>query len=261
MLEFIKTFFAKHKYAVIITALAIVFAGVNLIQWNQKDTLKKQLVVAEQNLDAATDTLRVTRDRNGKIEYDKLSFLTSSINDLQKLNANLYDEVKATQGKVNTIIKAGVTIVHDTVPLIVNSNVRDGVVTSNFNFDTTYSPGNYRKVSGFTTYNLKTDTSGGLLTSDIIAFTASTGIRELNGKREIFLKPDYPGLVVTHLEGAQIDDNLLKGKSTGPLLNFSISAGYLPVIYNWNTGKTDWFGSNVGVSAGVSINVNKLFKK
>lgn len=260
MLTFIKTFFTNHKYAIIVTGLVIVFAIANFVQFNQKQILQKKVAVAEQNLGAANDTIRVTKDRNGKLEYDKLSFLTSKMSDLEKINTELYKEVKETKGTVNTIIKAGVTIVHDTIPLTINSNVSNGKVTSNFNFDTAYSPGNYHNLRGYTEYDLQTGKSKGELSLDEIAFTATTGIREINGKREIFFKPDYPGLTVTKLQGAQIDANLFSTPKPS-LVNLSVSIGYLPVVYNWQTGRTDIFGSNLGINAGLSVNINRLFKK
>jgi hypothetical protein len=255
VLTFLTTFFNKNRYSVIVTVLAIIFAFVNLIQFNQNAITKKKLAVAEHNLQAANDTLRVTIDKAGKEETNKLAFLMDEISDLKKMNVDLYNEVKNIKGKVSTVIQGDVTVVEKPVPFVVKAELADSTVRADFAFDTTYSPGNFRKIAGYTKYNLKNGESSGVKTTDEIGIKFTTGIKNLDkGKPEIFLKSDYPGFSVTALEGAVIDPNLFK-KPRQKKLSVGLHVGYSPLYYNLDTKKTGFANQ---LTAGVGLNY-KIF--
>src|SRR5690606_31579587 len=135
--------FNKNKYAVVMTVLAAVFAVVNLIQFNNNAVTKQRLAVAEQNLKAAVDTLRLTKDKSGKDEANKLAYLTSQLNDLKKLNYQLYSEIKNIKGNVSAVIQSDVKIVEKPVPFVVYAQLNDSTISTDFSYDSTYSPGNY----------------------------------------------------------------------------------------------------------------------
>lgn len=255
ILTFVTAFFNKNKYSVIVSILAVIFAFVNLIQFNRNAVTKKKLEVAEQNLKAANDTIRVTRDRAGRDETNKLAFLMDEISDLKKMNTNLYNEVKKIKGNVSTVIQGDVKVVEKPVPFVVKAELADSTVRADFNYDSTYSPGNYRKLAGFTKYNLKTGETSGEKTVDEIGIKFTTGIKNLDkGKPEIFLKSDYPGFTVTQLDGAVIDPNLFK-KPKPKRLSVGVHLGYSPLYYNLDTKKSGFANQLTG---GVGINY-KIF--
>jgi hypothetical protein len=244
-----------------IAIIAVLVLGISQCnQCSNNRILKKKLAVAEHNLAAANDTIRLEKNKNGDIMTVKLAFLTDKLSNLEKLNEDLYNEVKNIKGKVSTIIKSDITVkeVDKPVPFIVEGKLADSTITTRFRFDSTYSPGNYRKLAGFTQYNLRNGQSNGSLTESEFGMRFTTGIRNLDkGKPEIFLQSNYPGFTVTSLDGAVLDPNLLKGKGR-PLITPGITVGWTPVTYSWKTKKAVVDLQQVGITAGVSINILKL---
>lgn len=259
-----KQFFIRNKFAVISSAIIFILGLTVFFQFKSLQKKKKELAVAAHNLAAANDTLRITKDKAGKPETDKLSFLVEKISDLEKANKDLAKEVKETKGQVSQLSKIGFTIHQDKpVDLITKSDITDSTIITQFNYDTTYQPGNFRTLAGFTKHNLKTGISSGTLTKDEIGVKLVTGIKNLDkGKPEIFVRSDYPGFQVTELEGAVLDKNLFgKDATRAPLITPTITLGWVPLTYNWSTKKFNGSLTQVGVSAGVSINILRLFKK
>jgi len=237
------------------------FAIVSLQQCGSNRDLRKQLEVANHNIKAINDTLRVTKDKDGKDEANKLALLTDKLSNLEKLNADLASEVKSIKGKVGTIIKGDVVVVHDTIPLIVKSEFIDSTVRTDFNFSKTYSPGNFRSLTGYTKYDLRSAKGVGELTSDSLGIRFTTGIKNLDkGTPEIFLKSDYPGFSVTQLDGAVLDPKLFK-KTKVRLLTTGLNIGWTPVTYDAGTKKLDFNLKRFGATAGVNINILKLLRK
>lgn len=255
ILDFLK----KYKRIFGIGILSVLVLLLNYYWFHSNtEVLKKQLAVTEHNLQVANDTLRVVKDRQGKEEYNKFAYLTNSVENLTKLNKELADEVKKVRGDVAFLSETKVQIVEKKVPFLVRGELLDSNVTSYFNYDTTYSPGNYRKLSGFTKFNLATKESSGEKTTDLIGMKLIGGIKNLDkGKPEIFVKSDYPGFEITSLEGAFIDPNLFKPKKKTPLITPSIFIGYAPIYYN-NTDGLKFKRNNFAIGAGLGFNVLKL---
>ena len=255
------TFLNKYKLVFSLTIAVILLILSNLHTCNSLQVADKKLNVSTQNVQVLQDSLRISIANNGEKEANKLAFLTDKVSNLEKLSQDLAKEVRNTQGKVSTIIQGGVQIVHDTIPLIVDSKILDSSVVSTFNFDKKYSNGNSRDLQGFTKYNLRTGQSEGLLTKDSIKLSFVTGIKNLDkGKPEIFLRSDYPGFQVVSLDGAVLDPKLFTPKNKQKLLTLGVSIGYIPVTYDIISKKLDFSISRLGVSAGVNINLTKLLK-
>lgn len=251
--------FKNNKVTVIAVAVGLFFAVSSITQCNKTQVLKKKLAVAEHNIQAANDTIRITRDKANQIEYDKLAFLTDKLSNLEKLNADLSDEVKKIKGKVTTIIQGQVQIIHDTVPLIVKGELIDSTVRADFNFNKDYNTGNSRKLAGYTKYDLRNGQSEGQLTLDEIKIKFTTGIKNLDkGKPEIFLKSDYPGFEVTALDGAVLDPGLFKAKKRSPLITTGINIGWTPATYSIKDKKFEFKPDRIGATIGININIIKL---
>lgn len=244
-----------------IASVLVMSLLMNLNTCNNNRDLRKQVAVAQHNINALNDTIRVTKDREGKAEYNKLSLLTDKLSNLEKLNSDLAQEVKAIKGKVSTIIKGDVQIVHDTVPLIVKGELVDSTVRADFNFSANYSPGNFRKFVGYTKFNLRNGESKGELTQDSLGIRFVTGIKNLDkGKPEIFLKSDYPGFSVSALDGAVLDPKLFNKKKI-PLITTGVNIGWTPTSYDVVTKKFDFKPTRFAVTAGINVNILKLFRK
>ena len=259
--SFITGTFKGNKVATTAILVALLLGWMQVEQCKAKQSLKRQLAVAEQNIKAANDTIRVVKDKAGKDEFDKLSFITDKLSSLEKLNADLAAEVKTIKGKVSTIIKTDVQIVHDTVPLVVTGTLRDSILTNNFDYSKTFSPANFRKFKGYTKYDLRNGQSTGEVTNDEIGIRFKTGIKNLDkGKPEIFISSDYPGFTVTALDGAVLDPTLFSKKPKVKLITTGLNIGWTPTTYDFGTKRFDYNPKRVGVTLGLNINILKLLK-
>lgn len=231
----------------------------NVVLYKNNLVKDKKIAVAEHNLKAANDTIRIVKDRVNKDEYNKLAYLTNSVNTLAKMNEELAKEIKNIKGNVQTIIQGEVKIKEVPVPFIVKAELVDSTVIARFKYDTTYSPGNFRKLSGYTTFNLKDHTVSGQKELDEIGVKLTTGIKNLDkGKPEIFLKSDYPGFSVTSLEGAVLDPKLFKPKNKTPLITPVFYVGWSPVNYNLQNKNLTFSANNLNIGFGVGFNLLKI---
>lgn len=254
----LKDWVKTNKKTILVILVVSILLILNIRQCNNNQGIKKKLEVAEHNIQALNDSIRISKDKEGKTEYNKYSLLVDKVNNLEKLNKELFTEVKNIKGRTSTIIKSDIKIIHDTLSLPVKSEIKDSVIITSFNFDTVYNPGNYRRIKGFTEYNLKTNISTGSLENDEIGVSLVTGIKNLDkGKPEIFLKSDYPGFIPIRLDGAVLDPGLFKTKKR-KLLTVGLNVGWIPIIYDIKQRKFDVSTDKIGVSAGVNINLIKL---
>lgn len=253
-----------NKLKSILSWIIIISLGVCIIiiirLKNKYEESSYKLSATEHNLNVAKDSIRVIKDTNGKLEYNKLAYLTDKVSNLVTINKQLSDEIKSIKGSVNSITSAQIKVIEKPVPFEVIKEVKDSTIFLNFKLDTTYSPGNYKILSGFTQYNTYTGQTEAEKLIDEVGVKVITGIKNIDkGKPEIFFKSDYPGLTITSIEGAVIDPTLFKGgnKKT-PLITPGITIGWTPVIWNNHTQKLSFSTRSVGITAGLSFNILKL---
>lgn len=253
------TWFRTNRLLGAALSVLLVSGLLHVQSCNDRQSLKKQIAVQNHNIEALTDTIRVTKDRQGKDEFNKLALLTTSVQKLTEMNESLAAEIKTIKGTVNTIVKSDIKLVDKPVPFVVKAELVDSTVRADFNFDTAYSPGNYRKLAGYTKYDLRTGVGSGYKTVDETGFSFKTGIKNLDkGKPEIFLSSDYPGFQVTSLEGAVLDPKLFAKKKRTPLFTTGLHVGWTPVTYDFVTKKTSVSATRFSASVGLNIN---LFRK
>ncbi len=111
--SFLSKLFSKdNRQFVLLAALVIVcmlwFRQCSATQ-QQKAEAERQLKITEQNNRALTDSLRYVKNRAGDIEAVKSSFI-SKLEDLEKLNKDLYAESKKENGKLLSIIKGSINV-------------------------------------------------------------------------------------------------------------------------------------------------------
>lgn len=249
----VKNFILKHSFLIIAIIIAIlVFITIN--QHRKIAAQKKEIAVYQNNVAALNDTIRITKAKNGIIEFNKLAFIADKVANLEKVNKELADAIKNIKGDVKTIIKSDIKLVHDTVTLVTTGSIKDSIATVHFNFNKTYSPNNYRIREGYTNFNLLTKETSGELTKDEIGFSVTTGIKKVNKRYEIFVEPDYPGMQVTKLNGAVIDETIF-GTPKVRKLSIGVNVGYHPFVYDLGTKQ---FSIKNQFSGGVGLNY-KLF--
>jgi hypothetical protein len=259
-------FFAGLGSQTKLLILSILIIGVLGVESKcTKDKLHKvetELQHANGNIAALNDSLRISKTKTGEIEYNKLAFISSSIKELSKVNAEIAEAIKETKGNIALLTKTNYKIVHDTVEMVVdNPQVKDGVVVINGHYDTTYSPGNYRYLSTRTNYSLKDSSATESVTRDEIGFTALTGLKKTKTGYEIFVQPKYPAMSVVALEGAVIDKNLFASpKAKAPLITLGLQVGWAPYTYDIYTKKGDINLNRIAVGAGINFNLSRIIK-
>ena len=201
--------------------------------------LESQLSIQNSNLDALKDTIRVQKNKLGESIFVKKTLLATKEN-LEKLNKDLAKELNAMQGKVITLQKITSKVKGDTQYVITRETIyKNGERSLDWKYDTTFSEGNYRKISGnsffrIDTLNHKIVPGKTRINQDEIGFSFVTGIREKDKSIEIFVTSKYPGMVITDIEGAIVDPSkseVLKRMfpnkkwSIGPYAGVGMSAG------------------------------------
>jgi hypothetical protein len=181
-----------------------------LKQCEEKVSLKDQLDIQKLNMEALKDSVRITKNKLGEEIFVKNSLMATNEN-LELLNKELFEESKKLQGRVITLQKIIAGFESDTI-YITNTVTKhqDGKYSLNWNYDTTFSSGNYRIFSGssfFCIDTVKQNVIPGItqISQDKFGFSLVTGIREKDGRLEIFVDPGYPGMIITEIDGAVID--------------------------------------------------------
>jgi hypothetical protein len=185
------------------------------------------------NVAALSDTIEATKNKLGKIQYEK-SVLVASYDELKELNADLINEIDAQKGKIAQLTKI-IAILSTPHPGpipgtgVVEGNPCDsigGSFISDWSSKQTFDTNNWRILAGKTTIKVK----GGklisnetLISDDQIGFDLITGLEKKNDHYEIFVRSNYPGFKPTKIDGAVIPVNDLVPPP--PVKHWSLGAG------------------------------------
>lgn len=236
---------------------AIIFIILLLLkQCGSNRDLQSKIDFQNQNLAALQDTVRVQKNSAGEDMYVRKTLLTTK-NNLEELNKKLYDELKKIKGDVitihdvETVVDIDTQYVENTVTVYANGNY-----SLDFKFDTVFSEGNYRKLSGNSFFSVDSTSRKVVpgqtrINEDEMGFSFSTGLREKDGSLEIFVSPKYPDMKITNIEGAIVDpkkSDILK--SMFPEKKWSVGP-YIGVGLGAKVGGTPAFGPVINVGVGV----------
>ena len=252
----------------ILLTLTILFLFLFIRSCNESGS---QINTLKQNVFTLNDSLRVYKDKAGKLVYEK-GALISENKDLGKLNIDLANEVKNLKDNPLVVIKTVIKIVHDTTYIEIKSTNpgkwNGNTFTKSFEWDLNnkYSTENYRLIEGnFDVYvdsTFKLSTSKMKIIKDELSISMSTGLTEnKDGILEIFVKSDYQGFKVSKLDGALIDpkkSDVLKKYFPPKRWGLGVYAGY-GVSINPTT-----LSPATGIQIGVGVQYNILqwnFKK
>lgn len=254
-----KVISTKRQRNILIIVIILLLAGIGY-GVNRISSLKTQLTVSEQNNRALADTVRVSENKIGDLEYSK-SILISEKRELKNLNVDLAEELKKEKGKVRELTKIVSEIKSDTV-YITNTLITypDGSYGLDWIHDKIFDDENERHIAGVSKFDL--DSNGvitpleTIITRDDIKFNLITGLRETkDGNVEIFVRSDYPNFVPSSIDGAIIDPKkhpvmkkFTKKKrfGIGPYVGLGLGVNMTP---NANIG----LGFNVGIGVHYSI--------
>ena len=261
---------SNSKFGIYALLAAVIFLLLFLQQCNSNSNLKKEKDLMEQNDKALKDTLSFTETKNGEMQAE-ISTLVMDKGTLEKANKGLYDEVQNQRGKVaqinrvNAELRSDITVLQGMIAEDIEepSGSVDAAgnyskypinLSHTFKYDTTFSPGTYRRITTSTKLKLTNDSTvlpgATTISEDVFGISFITGLEKRDDHYEIFVRSKYPGFQVTKLEGAIIpQDDLLppqkkKPWSVGPYVGGSINIT--------REGATS-FGGSVGVGVMYSI--------
>jgi hypothetical protein len=214
----------KHKLLLLIIILCLIlFKSCEKI-----NKLKNENLINKNNISVLNDSVKIYFDKNNKISFEK-GILISDKSNLQKINNELFIALKSEKGKVKylstiiTNIKIDTIKIWDTV--IIYKDRKFGI---RWKLDTIYDKNNYRSLYGESKFSYENGfiyNDGTSIYNDDINISLTTGIVERDKKLQIFVKSDYPGLVISNIDGAIIEgDNSIINKYTNKK-KFSLSLG------------------------------------
>jgi len=206
-----------------------------------KANQKKEVLRAQNNLFAAKNKLKQWQLNENTWISEKAGY-TLTIDELKKEYSNLMLEYKISKNKKPITLIKTEYIIKDSIikiPLTINNEnitFRDSLYFGNNNF---------RVLSGRIPFKL--DTSGLKVENGIFDLRQGINIKtglfkdKKTNKISIIVETDYPGLTFTHIEGAYIDENILKKENKKKPFSFGLSAGYGYII-GQNPSFAPYFG-------------------
>lgn len=228
-----------------IAVLSILF----LRECGMNSDLREEAERQSQNTRALMDTVKIVVNRAGEEQAEKLTLIATT-EELKKYNQGLYAELEKQRGQVMQLISTTASI---------NSQVR-GIQTTldqdpdapgvpgqkwpksyrlNWAYDSTYSPGNFQRISGFSRIKVLNDSTivpGSTdITENRIGFKIITGLEKEGDDYKIIVKSSHPGFKVSDIEGAIIP------RKNNPLF---------PQPSRWSWGVT--FGPTVSLGGSVT---------
>lgn len=218
---------------------------------------KDETRIDKQNIKALKDTLRVTKNKIGELEYSKAT-LISDKDDLSGLNKELSEELKKAKGKISELSKYSITVnptkdapIKSTKDTLIKKDDEEHKIT--WNFDKKYNEFNWLKLSGETNFII--DEKGNVipLGSNLLTLeeriNITQGLREKDGLLEVFIKSDHPFFNVNDLESVIINpkDHVLNSVIKEKAKRFGLG----PVIgYGFTQNGTTYF-----IGAGLTYSI------
>jgi hypothetical protein len=214
ILDAISSFFEKMKtdsryfywFVIGLLVLALIFSSKSCDNAHKEaEEANRKARDAKSNIDALKDTVRQERDKLGRLQFVKLSFV-SDIENLKSLNKELYDEVQSIRGQVvsmsKTIISIKGTLEGDTIKGNPNQPLALKDDTLNHNFKFADKGKDWEKtVEGKSVFVIKDKTANtkvfhqyDILTKDRLTMNIKASLvkRESDGKFEYVLSTSYP---------------------------------------------------------------------
>lgn len=227
-----------YRLVGILMLLLLVLGFLYFRALDKNKDLKYENFKLDANIAALNDTLRTSKNKIDELEYNRKSFITDRIEELEALNTDLAHEVKVTKGKVVALQKAKgkIQIIETQIPVFIDSSKfkEDSILRLGLDLDTTYSEGNYRKLQGEITVSKDQKQA----TADIrteIGLSLTTGLKQNEkGDFEIFFRSLYPGLTITQLDGAYIPKNQIQKPVKRPRLSLGMNLSYSPLAYDFD---------------------------
>lgn len=249
------TFIKSRIFTIILIVALLIFSA---IQCSRINALKLKAKVADINIIALTDSIHIEKTKNGELQASKAIFI-STISDLEILNKNLYDKVKAQEGSVISLNNAVIRLTQDSVLLAKYLDQRDKIIARLIKIDSAtymaawtlpfkYDSLNFDIISGQTYIGVisKDPLELAHINTEIVKrisqIDITFGERVYKGKYQVYIQSAFPGFTVSSLDGFLTDPNSNKYIKS------------LMIKQHWFTG----FSLGVGITPGYSIGTGKF---
>ena len=237
-------FLKNNISTVALILILMLFAG----QCRRNSNLKRDNLIATQNISAADSTIKVYKNKNGELTAEKSVWILTE-KQLKQTNSELYSLVKDQNGKIislNSVVfslKQDSNLLHDSIKYL-HAIIGDAIHLSENDWNLpwelyyTWDDKNYDIFKGHTVVNV--DTLKHIphhvttqLDSRASQISLIFGEKVVDGKYNVFVTSKYPGLSTESMTGVFIDPNsnkyirdLMKKKHW--FTGFSVSVGITP---------------------------------
>ena len=100
--------------------LALLLSHIGTFIWNR--SLRDKLSIAQHNVTAVSDSVRLLRDANGKLYAEKKSYI-ATVQELKDLNNEMHENIQTLQRKVRKLLISGANIGMRVKDTIIQNNV------------------------------------------------------------------------------------------------------------------------------------------
>lgn len=172
----------------------------------------------QQNISALNDSIRTYKTKYGTLVHEK-KVLISEKDEVDRYNTELSNEIKSLKDNPIVVVKYKTKI--EQTPFPVPVYLEYGNITWSedsthmllpfvWDYDTTYSDGNFRSISGNFIVEISDSNSANvkefIINKDVLGISFTTGLTEnKDGMVEIFIKSNYPNFKPTNIDGVLID--------------------------------------------------------
>lgn len=186
---------------ILVVSLMILFGVAGCVSKCDRDKID----ILEQNLKAAQDTIDVIKLDNGKLLYEKSSYVLNEKELLKQLNITKEElaELKKKVGQPTFITDIETVIKYDTI-----KTIKDTIIYRNNNIDYTFHYNDeWLRFDGNTIFKDST------ASTNIYNISIPTNLRVgLTKDYKIFVIPQNPYMTISNIEGAILDKSSIVNK-------------------------------------------------
>lgn len=234
------------KRDLLFTSIIFVLCVALFISIKSCDSRQKEVNEANQNIEALKDVTKKSVDALGRTVYEKM-ILMGNMETIEKLNADLAKELKATKARLVTIASARIKV--DTIRI--NNNIfktSDSTFDISFKHKKDFDTLNGISFNGKIPVKIGADSASKLwIRSDYttiedfkLRIKIFTGIKEEDGKWKAYARTDFPGVefdvdgAVRDPEKSFVSNNKIFSVTIGPSFGYGIAPngqlGFVPSL-------------------------------
>lgn len=219
---------SNHRFILLFALIGSIF--ITFTQCNAKKDYKQKVQMERNNIEALGDSVRYYENKAGQLTAEKMALQTSEKR-LEKLNTELKQELEKEEDNVEYLTKINAELKADTTQA--DSTNTTELESGEWKFDWNLSrQGDQwkRVLEGYTEF--KIDSTGipynpnTQITKDLLNLSIITGIRDDDGKKQIFVRSTYPNLNITNIQGAILEQPRLERKPSRFGIGPSLGGGY-----------------------------------